>query len=62
MGQKTVLRKASSSVKCGDAFFLSPQQSLTVSPAGCEMERNPVIKKQLGDIFHELSIEILPRR
>ncbi len=62
MGQKTVLRKASSSVKCGDAFFLSSQLGLTESPAGCEMGRNPVIKKQLGDIFHELSIEILPRR
>ncbi len=24
------------------------------------MGRNPVIKRQLGDIFHELSIEILP--
>ena len=23
------------------------------------MERNPVIKRQLGDIFHDLSIEIL---
>ena len=31
LGQKTVLRKASSSVKCGDAFFLSPQQGLTGS-------------------------------
>lgn len=62
MGQKTVLRKASSSVKCGDAFFLSLQLGQTVPPAGCEMGRNPVIKKQLGDIFHELSIEILPRR
>ena len=62
MGQKTVLRKASSSVKCGDAFFLSSQLGLTESPEGCEMGRNPVIKKQLGDIFHELSIEILPRR
>lgn len=61
MGQKTVLRKASSSVKCGDAFFLSPQQGLTESPTGCEMGRNPVIKRQLGDIFHDLSIEILPR-
>lgn len=61
MGQKTVLRKASSSVKCGDAFFLSPQLGLTASPAGCEMGRNPVIKRQLGDIFHDLSIEILPR-
>ena len=29
LGQKTVLRKASSSVKCGDAFFLSLQQGLT---------------------------------
>lgn len=46
---------------CGDAFFLSPQQGLTASPAGCEMGRNPVIKRQLGDIFHDLSIEILPR-
>lgn len=49
-------------MKCGDAFFLSPQQGLTESPVGCEMGRNPVIKRQLGDIFHELSIEILPRR
>lgn len=49
-------------MKCEDAFFLSLQQSLTESPAGCEMGRNLVIKRQLGDIFHELSIEILPRR
>lgn len=61
MGQKNVLKKASSSVKCGDAFFLSLQQGLIESPTDCEMGRNPVIKRQLGDIFHELSIEILPR-
>lgn len=36
------------------------EKRLTASPTGCEMERNPVIKMQLGDIFHELSIEILP--
>ena len=51
LGQKTVLRKASSSVKCGDAFFLSLQQGLIESPAGCEIGRNPVIKRQLGRLF-----------
>lgn len=44
-----------------DPRSCSREKRLTASPAGCEMGRNPVIKRQLGDIFHDLSIEILPR-
>lgn len=50
--------------QCGgrkDPCSCGREKRLTASLTGCEMGRNPVIKRQLGDIFHDLSIEILPR-